>query len=220
MIQRNIVRAGVLAALALAALQNPAIAQVKLEANVSPMVTGTFFLGDPPGRFAIHRQEANELVVQEGRFDDAFGVGVNAGIRIADHFGIEGMVWWVPTKLTARSGLENYGNTTDVNALMYGSTFAYYFGGLGQVEPFVGIGIGGETMSYEPDLSWERHTDLMANGVVGANLWFAERLGIRFEARDCLTRFESEIQGVDNATENDLMLSVGLTLRAPFGQQR
>lgn len=220
MIQRNTLRVGVLAALALAALQNPAVAQVKLEASVSPMVTSTFFLGDPPGRFAIHRQEANPLIVEEGRIDDAFGVGVNAGLRIADHFGIEGMIWWVPTELKAGAGLEHVGNSVDVNTLMYGATFTYYFGGFGTVEPFLGVGVGGETMSYKPELSWERHTDLMANGVVGANFWFAERLGVRFEARDCITRFESEIQGVDNATENDLMISVGLTLRAPFGKRR
>jgi len=126
MTNARVFRAGPLAALMLIAVQAPVAAQVKLEAHVSPMVTGTFFLGDPPARFAIHRQEASPLIVQNGQFDDAFGAGVNAGLRIADRFGLEGMIWWVPTELNASAGLEHVNGTVDVNALMYGVTLAYY----------------------------------------------------------------------------------------------
>ena len=206
-----------LASVAVLAWHIPASAQVKLEFQVSPMATGTFYLGDPPAQFAIHRQQASPLIIQNGAFDDALGVGVNAGLRIAERFGIEGMVFWVPTQLKAETGLNHVGGTTDVNALMYGGTLVYYFGGLQRFEPFLGVGVGGETVSYTPEMAWERHTDLMANGVIGAHYWVADRMAIRFEARDCLTRFNSEIPGIDNATENDLMLSVGLTLRAPLG---
>jgi len=76
-------------------------------------------------------------------------------------------------------------------------------------------------MSYSPELAWEPHTDdLMGNAVLGANFWIADQLAIRFEGRDCLTRFDSEIEGVGGATENDLMISVGLTLRAGIGKSR
>jgi opacity protein-like surface antigen len=218
MINARIIRAGPLAALMLIAVQAPGAAQVKLEAHVSPMVTGTFYLGDPPAQFAIHRQDASPLAVQNGQFDDAFGAGVNAGLRIADRFGLEGMIWWLPTELKATAGLEHVNGGVDVNALMYGVTLAYYLPVFGRIEPFVGIGVGGETVSYAPELTWERHTDLMGNAVLGANFWIADRMAVRFEGRDCITRFDSEIEGVGGATENDLMISVGLTLRARIGR--
>jgi hypothetical protein len=182
------------------------------------MTTGTFFIGDPPSRFAIMRQEALPLIVQNGKFQDGIGVGLNAGVRIAEHFGIEGMFFWIPTELKAEGGLESYGGKVDVNSLMWGGTVIYYFPWLGTVEPFAGLGVGAETVNYEPQLGWERHNDLMGNVVVGGNAWLTDRVAIRLEARDCLTRFDSHIRGIGRSTENDLMLSAGLTFRAPLSK--
>jgi outer membrane protein W len=52
----------------------------------------------------------------------------------------------VPTALKATAGLERVNGTADVNAVMCGVTLAYYLPDLGRIEPFVGIGVGGETV--------------------------------------------------------------------------
>ena len=216
---RVLVKAGLLAALVFAGTHVQAGAQVTFDAQVSPMVTGTFFLSDPPARFAIERQGATPLIVRDGDFAHAVGVGVNAGILIARDFGIEGMFWWIPTELSASDGLFDYGGKVDVNTLMYGVTAVYYFPHIAdKLEPFVGVGIGGETMSNEPELAWQRHTDFMTQAVVGGHFWLNEGLALRLEGRDCLTRFRSHVEGEGTTNEHDLMISAGLTFRAPLGR--
>jgi hypothetical protein len=156
--------------------------------------------------------------VEGGRFQDDFGAGLNAGIRIVERFGIEGMFFWVPTYLEADAGLEAYGGKVKVNSLMWGATALYYFPLMGELEIFGGLGVGAETLNHEPQLAWERHNDLMGNVVVGATGYFTERIGVRVEMRDCITRFDSHITGIGPSTENDLMLSAGLTFRAGFNK--
>jgi outer membrane protein W len=213
---RMLMKAGLVAALVLAGTHVQAGAQVTFDAQVSPMVTGTFFLTDPPASFAIERQGATPLIVRNGEFSHALGVGVNAGILIAQDFGIEGMFWWVPTELKAADGLFTYGKV-NVNTLMYGATAVYYFPHIASVvEPFVGVGIGGETMSYDPELSWQRDSHFMTNAVVGGHLWVYDRMAVRLEARDCLTRFSSHVEGESSTNEHDLMISAGVTFRAPL----
>jgi hypothetical protein len=208
-------RAGVVAALALAATQTPAQGQVAFEVQATPMVTGTVFLGDPPQRFAILRQQsAMPLIIDRGNYRDGIGYGANAGVRIAERFGLEGMFFWIPTRLQAEGGLEAYGGEVDVNSLMWGATALFYFPLLGEVEPFAGLGIGAETVSYDPQMAWKRHNDLMGNVVVGGSAPLTDRLALRLEARDCITRFDSHITGIEHSTENDLMLSAGLMFRS------
>jgi hypothetical protein len=214
-----LMKAGLLAGLVLAGTHAQAAAQVTFDVQVSPMVTGTFFLSDPPARFAIERQGATPLIVRDGSFGHAVGVGVNAGILIAKDFGIEGMFWWVPTEVSASDGLFQYGGKVNVNSFMYGATAVYYFPHIAsKLEPFVGVGVGGETMSYDPELAWQRHTDFMTHAVVGGHLWLNDRLALRLEGRDCLTRFESHVEEEGSTNEHDLMISVGLTFRAPLGR--
>jgi hypothetical protein len=216
---RVMVKAGLLAAFVLAGAHVPAGAQVTFDVQVSPMVSGTFFLSDPPTSFAIDRQGATPLIVRNGEFGHAVGAGVNAGLLIAQDFGIEGMFWWIPTELSANDGLFQYGGSVNVNSLMYGVTAVYYFPHIAtKLEPFVGVGIGGETMSYEPELAWQRHTDFMTHAVVGGHFWLDDRFAVRLEGRDCLTRFRSHVEGEPNTNEHDLMISAGVTFRAPLGR--
>jgi outer membrane protein W len=216
---RVLIKAGLLAALVLAGTHVQAGAQVTFDVQVSPMVTGTFFLSDPPARFAIHRQGATPLVVRGGEFGHAVGGGVNAGILIAEDFGIEGMFWWIPTELSASDGLFQSDGKVDVNSLMYGVTAVYYFPHIAsKLEPFVGIGVGGETMSYDPELAWQRHTDFMTHAVVGGHFWLNQGLALRLEGRDCLTRFRSHLEDEGSTNEHDLMISAGITFRARLGR--
>lgn len=210
------VRAGALSLALLAAAYSHGQAQATIEAEASILGGATFFLVDPPSQFAIHRGDASTLIVRDGEFRTSAGVGVNAGLRIADRFGVEGMFWWVPTRLSASEGLEAQGGRVDANNFMYGATLVYHFTQFPRIQPFAGLGVGGETLSYESHLAWERHTHLMANGVIGANVWLNDIVAVRMEVRDCITRFESGVAGVDDTAHNDLMLSAGLNFRAPL----
>jgi len=206
-------RPAALAALLASAAFTPALAQRTVEVQVSPMLTGAFFHTDPPVQFAILRQSASPLIVQNGRIDHAFGPGVHAGLKFGGG-ALEGMFWWVPSELSAGAGLEAYGGSVDSNTLIYGVTLLYYVPGLDRVDPFVGLGLGAQTLMYERELAWQRRTDLMGNAVIGAHIAINERLAVRLEGRDVVPRFASNIEGVDAATRHDLMLSAGVTMRS------
>ncbi|MDH3222275.1 MAG: porin family protein [Gemmatimonadota bacterium] len=193
---------------ALAALSAPTlVAQVELE--VTPFAGGTVFLADPPNQFQLGRTQGSPLTVQGGSFDDAWTLGVNAGVRFAETWAVEGMFSWIPTSLNARSGLLG---KEDINGYMYGVTLLYYVPVDWPVTPFLGLGVGGETFDYDtPGLKTEN--EYMGNVVGGLFLPVTDVFGVRFEARDCFARFDSGIATVDDAWENDLMLSVGFSFR-------
>jgi hypothetical protein len=218
MLKTLFVRTAGITAVVCAATQEPAAAQLTFDAQLSPMITSPVFIGHAPSRFAILRQGADPLIIQDGKFKDGTGGGVNAGIRIGERLGLEGMVFWVPTQLEADGGLERYGGEVDVNTLMWGATALFYFPWLGTVEPYVGLGVGAETTSYDPQLAWERHHDLMVNFAIGGSAWLSDRLALRLEARDCFTRFDSRISGIGKSSENDLMMSAGFTFRSRTGR--
>ena len=202
---------GTLTALALVALCTPALtAQVELE--VTPFVGGTVFLADPPNQFRLGRTQGSPLTVQGGSFDDAWTLGVNAGVRFAENWSVEGLFSWIPTSLSARSGLVG---KEDVNGYMYGVTLLYYVPVDWPVTPFLGLGAGGETFDYE-SVGLETESEFMGNVVGGLFLPLNDTFGLRFEARDCFARFDSGINTVDDAWENDLMLSVGFSFRTPI----
>ena len=199
---RMLAMVGAVAALAAAEAQ----AQVELE--ITPVGGGTFFLADPPEQFALHGQPG--VIVQDGAFDDAWTVGLNAGVRLNERWGIEGMFTWSATELSGFGLAQKEG----VNVYMYGITGLYYLPVSARVTPFVGLGFGAETFDY--DLSaFDSHTDLMGNAVLGLYVHLREGVGVRVEARDCIARFDSGVNGIDNSWENDLMTMVGLSFRLP-----
>jgi outer membrane protein W len=211
-------RAAALALALTATAFGSASAQVQVE--VSTFVGGTWFLTDPPNRFAIpSAKDAQPLFVEDGSYRDYVTAGFTAGLRFADNYAVEGFFAWMPTRLTASSGLEAQGGDMDANSFMYGGNLLYHFTQFSPtVQPFIGLGVGGETMSYEPQ-GWERHTTLQGNALVGTNVWLTDGIALRFDARDCLSSWESHLDGVDDTTENDLMLSVGLSFRTgPIGR--
>jgi hypothetical protein len=55
----------------------------------------------------------------------------------------------------------------------------------------------------------------MGNAVLGLYVQIREGLGLRIEARDCIARFESGVNAVNDTWENDLMTLVGLSFRLP-----
>ena len=199
---RSLALVGAVAALA------AADAQAQVEFEITPVGGGTFFLADPPEQFALGRTQGVPTIVQDASFDDAWTAGLNAGVRLNQRWGIEGMFTWSATELIG------IGINEGLNSYMYGLTGLYYVPVSTRVTPFVGLGVGAETFDY--DLSTiETHTDLMGNAVLGLYVHLREGVGLRIEARDCIARFDSGVGGVDNSWENDLMTLVGLSFRLP-----
>jgi hypothetical protein len=195
----------------LATVISPAESQTPVELEIAPVAGATLFLTDLPNQFAVHRGSQNDLIIGEGRYDDSFTLGVNAGVRLAERFGIEGFFSWMPTQLNAESGISG---PVDLNGFMYGLTFLYHFD-FTRFDPFLGIGGGAETFDYDA-AGWDRHTDPLAMFVAGANIEVTRRVAVRLEARDCIASFDSHVSGVDSKLENDLMLMAGLSWRLPI----
>lgn len=209
----KIVRLALVASTLAALVGAPEVtAQVDLE--ITPFGGGAFFLADPPNRFALHRGQNAPLIVDEGRFDDAWTAGMNVGVRVNEDWGFEGMFSWIPTKLSAQDGITG---KEDVNGYMYGVTALYYIPLDGPARPFLGLGAGGETFDYETE-SIETHHEFMGNVVGGLFVALDDRIGVRLEARDCFARFDSGLAAVDHAWENDLMVTMGLSFRTALGR--
>ena len=105
-------------------------------------------------------------------------LGANAGVRVAERFGFEGFFAWIPTRLRADSGLLAHGGRINADSYMWGVTALYHFTNWERLQPFVGLGLGGETMTYRP-ARLDGHTELQGNAVVGANYWVTDVFGIR-----------------------------------------
>lgn len=187
-------------------------ARGQMELDITPFVGGTFFLADPPERFALGRTSGDDLIFEDASFKRAGTVGVNAGVRFNERWAVEGMFSWLSVNMIARRGVR-----ADVNAYMYGLTGLYFIPLTETVSPFVGLGVGGETFDYQI-FGTETHNEWMGNAVVGLYLALSDRFGLRLEARDCFARFESGVDGVDDAWENDLMTTLGFSFRAPLGR--
>ena len=179
-------------------------AQIDLE--VTPFTGGTVFLADPPNQFTLRRGVGAPATISNGTFDDAWTLGLNAGFRLGEMWAVEGMFSWLPTTLRGASVAE------DADAFMYGLTGLFYVPVRSRVQPFFGLGVGGETFNYQ-SAEFESHTDWMGNVVGGLFFEVSDMTGLRFEARDCFARFESGVADVSNAWENDLMLTVGVSFR-------
>jgi hypothetical protein len=214
MASESLIRRGLLITLAFGTLPRTALAQNAFQVEVATLASGTVFLADPPNPFAIRRQQATPLIVEGGEFRHALGVGVTAGARFGA-FGAEGMFLWAPVSLSAAQGLEIQGNVAEMNTLTYGATLLYFLTRFGPLEPFAGVGLGAVTFSYDPELAWERRTEVTSNALAGVHLWMTDGLSLRLETRHFLVPFDSKIDGVDGATLNDLVLAAGLSFRAP-----
>lgn len=189
------------------------VAHAQMELDITPFVGSTFFLADPPERFALQTHSGEDLILEDASFKRSGTVGINAGLRFAERFAVEGMFSWLSVNMRARRGVR----AADVNAYMYGLTGLFFIPVTETVSPFVGLGVGGETFDYDIFGTKTNH-EWMGNAVAGLYLTLTDRFGLRFEARDCIARFESGVSGVDDAWENDLMVTMGFSFRAPLGR--
>jgi outer membrane protein W len=181
--------------------------QVAVEVEAGPFVGGTVFLNAPNQQVSIARQGAAPLLVEGGQFRNAVTVGVHAGIRVGQRLGLEGSYAWIPTRLAAGRGLEAQGGAVDVNAIRYGVMTTYHFRPHAGLQPFAGVGLSGETLSYGPHAGWERRSSLAGTVELGGNLWLSDDVFLRLGAgRDVLTRGE-------RGSANKLMMTAGVSAR-------
>ncbi len=83
------------------------------------------------------------------------------------------------------------------------------------MQPFLGLGVGGERFDYQI-AGVDAHNEWMTNAAVGLYLRATDRFGVRLEARDCIARFDSGVSRAEDTWENDLMMTVGLSFRVPI----
>jgi outer membrane protein W len=184
----------------------PSLSQMSVEAEAGPFVGGTVFL-NVPSSLSIPRQQATPVSVRGAEVRNAITVGVHAGVRVAGKLALEGTYAWIPTRLTASEGLEAQGGFVDMNAIRYGLMTTWHFSPLGRLQPFAGLGVTGETLSYGPHSGWERRSIWAGTAEIGGNLWLRDGVFLRVGAgRDILTRG-------DDRPMNKLMLTAGLSAR-------
>jgi hypothetical protein len=83
----------------------------------------------------------------------------------------------------------------------------YHFAPHGRLQPFAGVGLRGETLSYGPRLAWQRSSSPSGTVAFGGNLWLSDGVFLRLGGtRDVLTRDEHRPQ-------NQLMLTAGVSAR-------
>lgn len=194
----------------------PAAGQFPLELQVYPAIGGAFFLTDPLERFALRRASGGDQVVVNGSFAHSYALGGSVGLRIIDRGVVEGVLFWVPTELTADRGLE--GGRADVDAYMYSVNLLFLLPRIGRVEPFVTLGLGSERLEFDlPGV--DSRTDFMWSFGPGATLALSERLGVRLDLKDCVTSFDPHLPDRAREPEHDLMLILGLSYRLPVGRE-
>jgi opacity protein-like surface antigen len=200
-------RAGMLMT-ALSCVPGPAAAQVDLQG--STFTGAALFLIDPPDEFRIRNARgATPVTVTNGTYENDVVAGATLGVRLANRFGIEGTLVWVPTELSASSGLEDQGGQEDADILYWGGRFLYHFPHARRVSPYVGVGVGGQTISYKIE-EWERETTFSGSVMAGLELALTGDLAVRAETRDFIGRYRSNIPSV-GANANTLLLTVGLS---------
>jgi outer membrane protein with beta-barrel domain len=143
---------------------------------------------------------------QRNFFKDAPMVGMQAALELDPSFHLVGTFSWVP-------GQNKYPVAQDnVNIFQYNVGaelgFVQPLGGSWEMRPFVGLGAGGRTYSYQ-SIGLADKTCTAGYGAVGTEFQVA-RTALRLEARDNVFCFKSPVAGVASQTRNDIGLSFGV----------
>ena len=203
-------------ALACLALVEPARAQMRVEG--ATMIGGTWIMAEPPARFAIRSGNVpGDVIVSDAELATrAVSFGAIAGLRFGDRYGVEAMFQWVPTELSAGAGLESEGGSVDGDVLMYAANGVYHFAERGPFKPFFGLGIGAQTTRFDRS-GWRGETEPMLNLVAGGEVALSGRIGLRLDARNCISPWKSRVEGTDDAVRTDAVFSAGLRFSTPLG---
>lgn len=147
---------------------------------------------------------------QRDLLKDAVLVGAQASYRIVPQLAITGTLGWSPSEDRITTGnqkldLYQYDVGAEVRAPSWLRSGALEF------TPFAGLGVGGRTYDYR-DLDVSAKTNVAGFGGIGGELGFG-RTGLRFEARDYVSRFKPLTGDGDAKTRNDVTVTAGLSLK-------
>jgi len=170
-------------------LSMPMVTQAQVKPEIRPFV-GAFI---PTGN-------------QRDVLDDALFTGAQLAVEVADVLHLVGTFAFAgpdfKKELTGGGHMHIY--QSDVGAELFR---VVTLKNDRSVRPFLGAGLGVRT--YDPTATWESRSYPAGYGTVGAELQF-NRVAVRFEARDYLTRFKGVAGNEEASTRNELALSVGL----------
>jgi opacity protein-like surface antigen len=93
-----------------------------------------------------------------------------------------------------------------VSAIRYGATLRYEFAPDRRLQPFAGVGVGGETTTFGNHLAWQRQTRISPLLAAGASYWIQDDVALRIRAA-------RDIGSPDGVPTSQLMVTVGLNLR-------
>jgi hypothetical protein len=191
----------------------PAAAQHRFDLELSPFAGGTFFLHDGPSALVLEGSAEVPAIVEGARFEDTWGAGATAGLRLTEYLAVETLVSWTPTWLMGT----NFRDGTDVYAYMYGLNGVLHLPLPGPLHPYAGVGVGGTTYDYSGSI--RSHTHWMTTFVGGLSYELGEGRSLRIQARDYLTAFDSRLPTVGAGWQNDLMITAGMSWRVPLGRR-
>ena len=149
---------------------------------------------------------------QRDLLEDAVLVGAQGSWRVNQMFAVTGTFGWAPSKDRIQAGdewldLYQYDVGAEVRAPAWYQASSWNF------TPFAALGIGGRTYDYRDLDDVDSKTNVAGYGALGGEFGFG-RLGLRVEARDYVSRFESLTdEDADAKTRNDVTLAAGLTVR-------
>lgn len=166
----------------------------------------------------------NDFAEEEGvaiGMDNSFALGMHAGVRFAERFGVEGTFALLPSQTTVSAGGLSAG--IDTNVLLYGGSFLMNFPlRASNLEPFLAVGAGAKR--YDADdfdgEEMEAETDFMWNFGGGARIFLSENVAVRLEARNYMSSFDPEEPGLDTKLQNDVLLTAGLSFVLPRRSSR
>lgn len=188
----------------------PALAQER-ELELGAFVGRAAPIDRPPARLAVWQDGGSPIVVRNPRLESALTLGAHAGLRLAERWGVGLALGWTPTTLAA-THIPTEPGEVEVSALSYELTFLHHWVDHDRVQPFVGVGLGGETASYDRE-GWDARSDVGFSLLAGTDLPVADALSLRLGARHNVTAFESMVDGEESRMVNRFVLSAGLTFR-------
>jgi len=189
--------------------------------EISPFGGGAVFMEDLavcPANTSCFGQTTTTRVTRG--HDTSIALGTHVGVRFT-RFALEGTFIFVPTDITTKqAGVESSGGQT---ILIYGANVrvdiplrrffrAFVVGGAGvkqhtKNDPLTEIG-------FQPQ--FESGIDAMFNGGGGLLLEISQRLAVRLEVRDYVSKFDAWELTSDAGTlerwQHDLLLTVGTTI--------
>jgi hypothetical protein len=136
--------------------------------------------------------------------------GAQASWLLTPTWALTGSFGWIDSqdKITSpvRRDVNLYQYDVGVEARVAGSA-----GEKWSLSPFIGLGVGGRTYDYD-DVEGESRTFASGYGALGAEAGY-DLLGLRFEARDYVSRFTPLIGTGGWDYRNDITLTAALNLR-------